>query len=258
MKLTKKDKMELDKKARLCVDIFRKKWNLQIDPIKDLQSLVKAKGFLLLKFPNDLGISGVFMNKKDRDRDYGCIYINNNEPLGRQYFTLAHELYHAYFEKSQQGVCFNESKDPIEITANNFASHLLVPRSILFEVLNALYTKRMNGKNIKIQDLFEIQKMFNVTLQAVLYSIDDLKNYKEYITAIPKNIDMYKKYYLPKYWDELNNKSQKYGINLNLCFPKYEFPENFKRNLISNYDKGRVDREDIEEIFNFFEETFSL
>ena len=57
-KLTPIQKKELDKKAEQYAIEFRKKLNLGDEPITDIFSLDYTKEFLLLKFPNEMNISG--------------------------------------------------------------------------------------------------------------------------------------------------------------------------------------------------------
>ncbi|NOW07935.1 ImmA/IrrE family metallo-endopeptidase [Clostridium beijerinckii] len=64
----------------------------------------ETSGFYILRFPNDFEVSGltIIKNSIKEDEKYICIYVNTNEPLGRQLFTLSHELYHVLFERSNE------------------------------------------------------------------------------------------------------------------------------------------------------------
>ena len=75
-KLTPIQKKELDKKAEQYAIEFRKKLNLGDEPITDIFSLDYTKEFLLLKFPNEMNISGAYIEKTGREKTYKCIYIN--------------------------------------------------------------------------------------------------------------------------------------------------------------------------------------
>lgn len=256
MLMSKEEKQKCIEIGATRAQEFRQAWKLPDAPIKDINSLVETKEFLLLRFPNDYGISGIYLKKKDGDRYVNCIYINNGDPIGRQNFTIAHELYHAFYEPSTVGICMqtNKNEDPIEMRADSFASHLLIPRDKLALILSKLFNGKTKAYRILSFDtIIRIQTVFQVSFQAIIYAIDDLKNYPELAHVLPNNSNAFRKYYLPKYWDELIDKSERINCFLNTPNPKYEFPDRFKDNLIKNYKKGIIQEEDLLDIFDFFD-----
>lgn len=76
-------------------------------------------------------ISGLFVNHPVAGR---CILVNYDEDVYRQRFTAAHETGHALFD---EGAGFNVSfedddrRQLVEVRANAFASHYLLPREVL-------------------------------------------------------------------------------------------------------------------------------
>lgn len=260
MALTKDEKIALDQKAIQSVHSFRKIWGIPEKPIEDIYSLVKSKEFLLLRFPNEYKISGVYLEKKDRDDNfYRCIYVNNKEPLGRQNFTIAHELYHAFFEKSKAGICLQSlrSKDSVEYTAERFASNLLIPRNYLAKLL--MSKQYINNNSISTEKMFELQKRFNVSFQAMVYTIMELDNEESTRDLVPRNIGSYKKYFSPNYWEQLIRLSISYGcLELNMSNPCYEFLTEFKTNIVNNVKRNKMNIEDAQEIFDFFDQKLEL
>lgn len=251
-KLTKVQKEELDKKAKKCVLDFRKKFNLGDKPISDIFSLDFTKEFLLLKFPNEMGISGAYIEKLGRENPYKCIYINTFEPVGRQSFSFAHELYHIFYEKSNDVLSItNASKyDPVEYCAEGFANNLLIPRTHLKEELLKLKSYRKDYY-IKQEQLFDLQKIYGVSFMALVYTIF----YLDDKSLIPKNINTYMKYRFEKYWDELDKNTTKYDRYnlLNSVEPIFEWPKEFRADIEKNLSEGLVSYEDVEDIYDFFE-----
>lgn len=243
----------LIEKAHNAARELRDRWGLGNNPVRDFESLVSSKDFFILKFPNDKGISGVYIEKKGREKTYKCVYLNNIEPKGRVNFTLAHEIYHAYFEKSNFTACTeNQVKsDPIEFTANSFAGFFLIPNETLVYCLKQLGISKFT--NIKITDIFKIQRYFQVSFLSVVLAIQNLRYYSEFSYYIPRNIGIYFKYKHKKYWDELNTKSTAFGIDLNSVNSSFEIPENFRENIIKNIKNGRTSIDDISEIIDFFD-----
>jgi len=72
------------------------------------------------------------------DFEKNIIYVNNKDSVERQTFTIAHELghlkLHSEWVKSNDYKVLLRSrrdKDPIELEADAFAAHLLVPKEML-------------------------------------------------------------------------------------------------------------------------------
>ncbi len=248
------------------IEDFRKKFNLNIP--EEWQSnesksnifelMLKKDNILLLRFPNNLNISGMFLSKKELNKTNKCIYINTNEPLGRQYFSFVHELYHAYYEISTSLFCSQKDMEQkvaneIEKRANIFASNILIPRYDLIKSINEL--RLMGNSEITEQHIVELQKKFNVTFQAMLYAINDLKNlsdYEKHKRYIPKIPDNMKRFFRGNY-DVVEKIVKRYGSNLNSIEDTYYLPSEFKDNLINNYKKKIVSKEEVEYIYEFFE-----
>ena len=82
------------------------------------------------------GISGLFINHPVAGK---CILINYSEDIFRQRFTAAHEAAHSILDDEHEVVVsfVKWTKDDlVEIRANNFASHYLLPRSFIKSIPN--------------------------------------------------------------------------------------------------------------------------
>ncbi|WMM26709.1 ImmA/IrrE family metallo-endopeptidase [Tissierella sp. MB52-C2] len=254
--------MERDELLRILdnVNDFKAKFKLvEKKAIGDISEIL-SEDFIILKFPNKMKVSGTTFNKEDTNITYKCIYINNAEPVGRQNFTLAHELYHIYYEESDIGLCTNDLRDKneIEIRAEKFASNLLIPKPDL--LLNLKRMGMNQNKEITIGCVFQLQQIYHVSFQAIVYAIEQICEHEylsEFFNFIPKIPAYLKKYYHPPYWQELEEMSLSYDINfkLNSPSPEYVIPESFKNDMINNYRNGLVDYEEIEDVFKFFEVT---
>ncbi|EJT6154503.1 ImmA/IrrE family metallo-endopeptidase [Clostridium perfringens] len=188
--------------------------------------------FIIIKFKNELSISGMSLTISYKNIDYKCIYINSSEPLGRQNFTFFHELYHIYFEKSQMHIFnnyeYSEKGKIIEDTAHRFASALIIndTEMIKFFINNGITRFRY----ISYKEVYSLQKKFNVAFQFVIYKIqmlekyDDIRDNQKIINYIPRVSRELKKYYHKSKWSELEEKIKK------------EDPENIF-NLATNEEK---------------------
>ena len=250
--MTKIEKAENEVIAQKCASTLREELKLGTKPISDIRSLVSTKDFILLMFPTEMPIDGLSLMKLDKGNPVNCIYVNTYRPKGRVNFTIAHELYHIYFEKSSiDKVTTKSKKDPVEYRAELFASHFLVPREEIIEILER--KNLSNTKSIEMSDIFEIQKYFEVSFQAIIQIISSLKN-TEYSYLVPNNISNYGKYFQAPYWDELEKLTARLDCdnNLNAISLEYYLPAHFETIIRENLRKGKTDVETASSLLNFF------
>jgi len=81
-------------------------------------------------------ISGLFVNHPVAG---GCILVNYHEDVYRQRFTAAHEACHAILDSSDGFVVSlgSQKQRDIEVRANKFSSHYLIPSSFLRAIPSA-------------------------------------------------------------------------------------------------------------------------
>ncbi|MCL1949125.1 MAG: ImmA/IrrE family metallo-endopeptidase [Turicibacter sp.] len=143
------DKKVAEVKARelynLLFDTTRAIWNMNfetdLEEILDVLSIEKVEGELsgeMKKAFEALGrddVSGFLM----KENETYTIFVNMNEPIYRQRFTIAHEIGHfilKHLEGEEISISFRDEhsktgSDPKEVAANSFASELLMPREIV-------------------------------------------------------------------------------------------------------------------------------
>ena len=97
--------------------------------------------------------------------------VNSSHSRGRQHFTIAHELYHLYIESKPTPHKCNPcsgSKDPVEQSADMFASSLLMPEAGLCQLIpeNELKTKK-----ISLATVLKLEHYFSVSRSALLYRL---------------------------------------------------------------------------------------
>lgn len=100
------------------------------------------------------------------------IAINSSMSVGRQRFSMAHELYHLFFDESKQlTVCAKKigTGNDAEKAADQFASYFLMPPVALSESI-----KRILGTskgNLGIMEIVKLEQYFGVSRQALLYRL---------------------------------------------------------------------------------------
>jgi Zn-dependent peptidase ImmA (M78 family) len=97
-KITLKDKLELNSNA---IQMRRSLFNEDVFSPIDIFTLInELQNFTLVFYPMSERISGMCI----REKQSNIIGINSTLSYGRQRFTVAHELYHLFFEKEFRSV----------------------------------------------------------------------------------------------------------------------------------------------------------
>lgn len=151
--------------ARLAREV-RQYLGLGAGPIGDLFSILSER-LLVFRLPmGDLERypSGFFFN---HDKVGFCVVVNSAAFYGRQLFTLAHELAHAYFHSQGNDLLISWEGAPQvqESFANSFASELLIPGDALARILDQWVAwERLDDPAVVIQ----LQRHFGVSYAAML------------------------------------------------------------------------------------------
>jgi Zn-dependent peptidase ImmA (M78 family) len=147
---------EVCEKANDC----RRRWNInENDPI-DIFSVVlnKVKNVTIIFLDMEGYVSGSSYKTKDQN----IIFINSNHPLGRQRFTVAHELYRMLYE-DKFIKCDMTSNHEIEEMANQFASCLLMSNGALLN-----YEREHGIEKWDLDAIIETEQFFQISHKAML------------------------------------------------------------------------------------------
>lgn len=119
----------------------------------------KEKKITIVRYPLSKRISGM-CTKVDDDI---IICLNSATSVGRQRFTLAHELYHIFYEEiSGRVICdmsMGDDKSDSEREADMFAGYLLMPYDALFQYSNKFFSKWSLDRVIDAEQFFQISHM---------------------------------------------------------------------------------------------------
>jgi Zn-dependent peptidase ImmA (M78 family) len=131
-----------------------------------LKSLLLKLRVLTMFRPLTEGFSGMSLRINDNAR---FILINSNHSIGRQHFTIAHELYHLYiqevFEIHQCRTGLFDSKNKEEYNADYFASSLLMPEIGIYELIP---DEELNKKKISLHSVIKLEQYFSVSHSSML------------------------------------------------------------------------------------------
>ena len=86
--------------------------------------------------------------------------VNSNSTRGRQHFTIAHELYHLFYDESPVPHMCGETISEVERNANLFASALLLPREGLLSMLSP---KEVSNRDLDLSTILKMEQLFEVS-----------------------------------------------------------------------------------------------
>lgn len=147
---------------------FRADNGLSASEAINLKSLLLKLNVLTIFRPLSDNFSGMCLKDGSGHR---FMLVNSSHSRGRQHFTIAHELYHLYIESKPTPHKCNPcsgSKDPVEQSADMFASSLLMPETGLCQLIpeNELKTKK-----ISLATVLKLEHYFSVSRSALLYRL---------------------------------------------------------------------------------------
>ena len=120
-------------------------------------------------------LSEDFSGMAFRYRECDFILVNSNQAVGRQNFTIAHELYHLRFQKDfetrkcQVGNLEGDKKT--EQKANLFAALFLLPEEALYDNIPE---EELKKDGISVGTLLKLEQIFEVSHSYLLYRLKSL------------------------------------------------------------------------------------
>lgn len=219
----------LKNKGKLCAFIIRNTLGIKEHESIDIIKVLEDKNnFTLVFMPLGKDDDG-FSNKY---KEHFIIIVNSEKPKNRINFTIAHELYHLFYEYNEK-----DKFAPLQYSekiADFFASYLLISDEALLFYLknNNLFEKE---KILTISDIVSLENYFNVSRQAItirLYEIGKISKQQQenfcqnVLESVKENggcVERYKGHMLsPKIIGEYNKLAKKLLLDGIISQGKYD------------------------------------
>lgn len=123
----------------------------------------------IVRYPMGENISGMCVKGKSGE----CtIAVNSAMSLGRQRFSLAHELFHMNYDDNMTSICGKNIGigGETEKDADSFASYFLMPLGALEEKAEE-YAERHPDKKLILADIIALEQYFRVSHKAVMFRL---------------------------------------------------------------------------------------
>lgn len=221
---------------------LRKKLGEDSDSPIDIFALAQEiEGLTLVFYPMGDSISGMCI--KGTATNVRVIAVNSAMTLGRQRYSLAHELYHLFYDEQMSSVCAKKiaGATGVEREADSFASYFLMPPASLQIKVDTL--KSCNEDNrLTVRDVVRLVQYFGVSHQAMLIrlkedghlSVTEYENMQDGVKRIAERMGFPTTLYMPTPEDR---QYATYGNYLE------QVEKAFEENLISSgkYDELLLD-----------------
>ncbi len=258
----------------------RNRLGLGNSPVWEIAEIIRSQGVRVAEYSMPSDISGLFMHS----RELGLIIVvNHSHPRSRRLFSYAHEYCHVLADRRGAGTVSRAANrdELVEIRANAFAAHFLMPAAGVHAFMHALgkgeatrqtvevfdeaavfadaeqilVQKRMppGSQTVQVHDAVRLAHHFGVSYEAALYHLLNLKliqndrfealmNQRAVGAQVGRALRN-------KSWNEEAHWSLTEQI-LALGLEAYRRDEISRRKLLEMADEVEVAREDIEQILD--------
>lgn len=161
------DKMALSNQAS---SVRKKLGEDNTSPIDIFALMYTTENVTLVKYPLGEKISGACL----KNNTSAVIAVNSSMSIGRQRFSLAHELYHLYFDEDMiSTICPSKigGGNQTEKSADQFASYLLMPPAALYEKIQEI--KSAENRKLTVKDVIKLEQYFGVSRKAMLFRLQE-------------------------------------------------------------------------------------
>lgn len=174
------------------------------EPI-DFRSLLRKIDVLTVFYPLSADFSGLSIVVEENK----FILINSSHSIGRQNFTICHELYHLFYDhefiphQCQAGLFLK--RESSELNADLFASFLLLPED---GIVSMIPESELSHDKIQLATLLKIEQTYGSSRKALLIRLSSMK--------------LISQQYIDKYSNNILVSARKYGYSCDLYEPSKE------------------------------------
>lgn len=157
--------------AENCAMKMRSSLQLSLAEPINVKTVIRLLGVITLYRPLSDTLYGLSL--KSADDRFRFMLVNSNTTRGRQHFTVAHELYHLYFDENPQPhFCIEGFPDESERSANMFARAFLMPKA---GVMKLIPDEELATGKVSLTTVLNMESLFGVSHKAMLIRLKELK-----------------------------------------------------------------------------------
>lgn len=154
---------------------FRSKHGLGADDPIRFKSILSKLNVITIFRPLGTDFSGMAIKIRDEDV-VRFLLVNSSHSLGKQHFTICHELYHLYIQNNFSSMFCNtgifQKGTGEEYNADIFASYLLLPENGLKSLIP---DNELVKDKISLKTILKLEHYYSCSRAALLYRLKDMK-----------------------------------------------------------------------------------
>ena len=155
-------------KAELLAQQFRAKIGVSMKEPISVKTVLRKLNIVTMYRPLSEEFYGLSVKSQNGKM---FILVNSASTRGRQHFTIAHELYHLFFDPNPVPHICTDGLTGAEREANYFASCLLMPKEGVLEMLSS---NNLIGDGINIAVILRLENYFQVSRATLIYRLKEL------------------------------------------------------------------------------------
>lgn len=227
-----------DKILEVRANKFRRMHGISNDAPIDFEKLLRTLDVLTVFRPLNDDLSGMALKTKNNN----FMLINSKNSVGRQHFTIGHELYHLFVQETFSfqmcKVGRFDKKDREEYYADIFSSYLLMPEAGIIKQIPE--EELAWGGEISLATIIKLEQFFGVSRSAILIRLEKIgllrSDYSKHAHNIKKSAIEHG--YSVKLYEATNESCVvgNYGIKAKELFDKGKISESHYLSLM--YDIG--------------------
>lgn len=142
-------------------------------------------------------LNGSFSGMALKTGDHRFMMVNSEHALGKQHFTICHELYHLFIQENFSSMTCKTGrfniKEPDEYKADLFAGYLLMPDAGIKSVIPDNELKR---NKVSLGTIIRLEQYFSCSRRALLVRLTqmgliDYKNYEHHTLGVKHSASLY-------------------------------------------------------------------
>ena len=189
--------MSIKDKIELLANEFRHDNKLSSTEAIRLKSLIQKNKILTIYRDLSDEFSGMAVKISDNNITKRFMMINSNHSIGKQHFTICHELYHLFFQDDFSSATCNvgkfNKKEKEEYNADIFASCLLLPT---LGVIQMIPDNEQKKNSISLKTILSLEQYYSCSRSSLLYrllnlNLIDMEFLKSMSNNVKKNAIMY-------------------------------------------------------------------
>lgn len=175
--------------AELLATQLRAKLGVSLQEPVGMKTIIRHLNILTIYRPLSEKLFGLSLQSCDGGEKF--MLVNSNSTRGRQHFTIAHELYHLFYDENPKPhFCMGDkTRNVTERNADMFASAFLMPKD---GILKEISSEEIVSENISLDTALRLEQLYGVSHTTMVLRLKDIKVISQKQADILTNVSVRK------------------------------------------------------------------